>query len=343
MFFSVIVPIYKVENYLVRCIESVLSQTYGDFELILVDDGSPDKCPEICDEYEKKDNRITVIHKENGGLVSARQAGVKIAKGEYVFNLDADDAIENDALESAFEIIKSTDADIVSFSHKYYTNGQIGETVHDILSEGLYEKQDIEKMVFPVLLANKNMQHTFYFSWGRALRRTLVTQNQLNVNSKITIGEDVMCIVPCFLQAAKVFVSHNPVYLYTIRNDSMSVSSFTRQMKQFDVLVRSLRQIDISKIKDYKGQFSRYCCFMCFSLLASAAEGNAFEKIEELKDIILNSDFVDEFENVEFEEISLKSRISIFLLQRKQIKLLFYFLYICKVIKNVLKKGKRES
>ena len=80
MFFSVIVPIYKVEKYLVRCIESVLKQSFEDFELILVDDGSPDRCPEICDEYMACDNRIRVIHKENGGLVSARQAGIKTAR-----------------------------------------------------------------------------------------------------------------------------------------------------------------------------------------------------------------------------------------------------------------------
>ena len=343
MFFSVILPIYKVEKYLERCIESVLSQTFSDFELILVDDGSPDNCPKICDEFAKKDNRIVVIHKENGGLVSARQAGVKIAKGEYVFNLDADDAIENDALASAFEIIKSTDADIVSFSHKYYSNGQIGKIVHDILPEGLYEKTDIEKKIYPVLLANKNMQHALYFLWGRALKRSLVAPNQLNVSTKITIGEDVMCVVPSFLQAEKVYVSHNPVYLYTIRGDSMSVSSFPNQMRQLNVFAKCLNQTDISEIKDSEEQFSRYYCFMIFSLLASAAEGNAFEKLGEIEDIILKSEFVDELSKAAFEKISLKSRICIFLLKRKQIKLSFYFLYICKEIKSILKKVAKKS
>ena len=96
MFFSVIVPVYKVEEYLPACIESVLSQTFSDFELILVDDGSPDSCGEICDKYKETDNRIKVLHKENGGLASARKAGIQIAEGDYVFNLDSDDLIEND-------------------------------------------------------------------------------------------------------------------------------------------------------------------------------------------------------------------------------------------------------
>ena len=82
---SIIIPVYKVEKYLARCVDSVLSQTFSDFELILVDDGSPDKSPELCDEYAKKDSRVKVIHKKNGGLSSARNAGLEVCKGEYIF------------------------------------------------------------------------------------------------------------------------------------------------------------------------------------------------------------------------------------------------------------------
>ncbi len=343
MFFSIIVPIYKVEKYLERCIESVLSQTFSDFELILVDDGSPDKCPEICDEYEKKDSRITVIHKENGGLVSARQAGVRIVKGEYVLNLDSDDAIENFTLETAYEIIKSTDTDIVSFSLKHYINGEVGETIHDVLDEGLYAGEDLEKKVYPKLLSDKNMKHIAYFLSGKIIRRSLVTPNQLNISTKISIGEDVMCVVPCFLQAEKIYISKKATYLYTIRNDSMSVSSFTHQISQLNVIVSNLKELELSKIVDFKEQFSRYYCFMCFALLASAADGNALKKIGEIESIILNSEFADELTKAEFEGISIKSRISVFLLKRKQVKISFYFLYICKEIKRFLKKVEKKS
>ena len=157
MFFSVIVPIYNIEKYLSRCIDSVLSQTFADFELILVDDGSPDNCPKICDEYAKKDPRIKVVHKENGGLVSARQAGLSIADGDYIFNLDGDDAITPDALISAYQIIKDTKADMVSFSYRIYTNDKLGEVVEDLAEEGLYDKKRLEKEIYPNLLSNKNM------------------------------------------------------------------------------------------------------------------------------------------------------------------------------------------
>ena len=153
MLFSVIVPIYNIEKYLRRCIDSVLAQSFTDYELILVDDGSPDNCKNICDEYAAKDARIKVIHKENGGLVSARQAGISMASGDYVFHLDGDDAILPDALESAYKIICDTNADIVSFSYKTCVDGKIGDVVDDLIEEGLYNKADMEEKLYPNLLS----------------------------------------------------------------------------------------------------------------------------------------------------------------------------------------------
>lgn len=104
---SVIVPIYKVEKYLDKCIDSIVSQTHKELEIILVDDGSPDSCPEICDKWAKKDSRIIVIHKENGGVSSARNAGLDIAKGEYIAFVDADDYLDLDMYEiMLYELIK---------------------------------------------------------------------------------------------------------------------------------------------------------------------------------------------------------------------------------------------
>ena len=110
---SVIVPIYRVEKYLEECIESILNQTYKQLEVILVDDGSPDRCGEICDRYAQKDSRITVIHKSNGGAASARNAGLRTATGEYIAFVDSDDYLEPDAYEKMLEELIRNDADIV--------------------------------------------------------------------------------------------------------------------------------------------------------------------------------------------------------------------------------------
>ena len=341
MLFSVIVPIYNIENYIRRCIDSVLTQSFVDFELILVDDGSPDNCGAICDEYAKKDVRIKVIHKENGGLVSARQAGIKVASGDYIFHLDGDDAVLPDALESAYKIICNTDADIVSFSYKCSINEKIGETVCDLVDEGLYNKAEIEQHISPKLLSDENMNHIFYFLWGKAIKRELATKHQLNVNPAISLGEDLSCIVPCFLEAEKVYMSKKAIYLYTIRNDSISTDFKIHQISQIADVIIGLRGLNIEKPKDFDEQISRYSCFMCFAILAAAAEGNHFNSIKKLKQLILGSLHKVEIQKANFKNISIKSRIAIFLMKMQKIRLAFYFLYLCKELKRMRKGDKK--
>ena len=113
---SVIIPIYNVEKYIRQCIDSVLNQTYTQIEIILVDDGSPDNCGAICDEYAERDNRIKVIHKENGGLSDARNAGLAIAQGDFVYFLDSDDYLrKNEAIEELLAVCGIESSDIVYF------------------------------------------------------------------------------------------------------------------------------------------------------------------------------------------------------------------------------------
>lgn len=121
MKFSIIIPCYKVEQYLHQCVDSVLAQTYEDYEVILVDDGSPDNSPAICDEYGKKTDKVKVIHKPNGGLSDARNTGLDMARGEFVLFLDSDDWWDDkEALRKIDTCIKKTGADIIIFGMKKY-------------------------------------------------------------------------------------------------------------------------------------------------------------------------------------------------------------------------------
>ena len=335
MFFSVIVPIYNIEKYLSRCIDSVLSQTFADFELILVDDGSPDSCPKICDEYLKKDPRIKVIHKENGGLVSARQAGISEAQGDYIFNLDGDDAITPDALMTAYQIILDTKVDLVSFSYRVYTNDKLGEVVDDLADEGLYDKIRLEKEIYPNLLSNKNMHNLFYFLWGKAIKRELALKYQLNLPISIIMGEDACCTTPCYLDANLVYMSKKPIYLYTVRGDSITTSFKIKQISEIAQAVTYLRNLDVNKPAYFEELLSRYSAFLSFAILAAAAEGGYFSEIKGIKKAILDSIHKQEIKKAYFENITLKSKITIFLLKKEQIRLAFYFLYLCKKIKDI--------
>ena len=335
MTFSVIVPIYNVEKYLKRCIESVLSQTFKDFELILVDDGSLDGCGAICDEYGKRDEKIKVIHKQNGGLVSARQAGIQVATGDYVFHLDGDDAILPDALFCAYEIIEKYKPDIASFCYKPCVDGVVGDTVEDIVTEGLYNKDLMEQKLYPKLLSDENMKHLFYFLWGKAIKRELATKYQLLVSTEISQGEDVSCVTPCFLEANTVYISKKPIYLYTVRNDSLTTNFKTAQITQIAHTITGLKKLDIKKPADFSEQISRYSFFMCFAIIAAGAEGGHFGSVRELKKLITQSLHKEEIKKARFHNITVKTRIGLFLMQKNLIGLTFYFLFLCKQIKRM--------
>lgn len=340
MFFSVIVPVYKVEKFLIPCIESVISQTFSDFELILVDDGSPDNCPKICDDYAKKDSRIKVIHKENGGLASARKKGIEFATGDYVLNLDSDDKIELYTLECAYKIIQKTNCDIISFSYKWVDEeGKTFDITTDVNKEGLYDREKIEKEIFPRIMMDENMNHISYYLAGKVIKTTLLKPIQLRVNSKISLGEDLCCTVPCYLDAQSIYISKKETYLYTKRNDSISKEFNANQVFQIDDVIDEVNKLNFEKVSDIDSQIYRYSFFMCFAILASAAEKGHFKSIKTIKNNILKSNHISRIKKAEFKHISIKSRIGLILMKRNFITLNFYFLYVCELIKKFLRKG----
>lgn len=339
MFFSVIVPVYNVEKYLPECIESVLNQTYRDFELILVDDGSPDGCPEICDSYQSKDCRIKVIHKSNGGLASARRAGIRVAEGEYVFNLDSDDWMEEDALETAHQIICDTGCEMVSFSYRWVKNGITVQITNDGMEEGFYHKGDMEKYIYPRLLMDENMNHISYYLSGKAVKRELLTPNQLNVNEKISLGEDLCCVIPCYLQANSVYISPKLVYMYRVREDSMSKEFNTKQIFLVQNIIEEIQKTEMRNLPDFEEQICRYSFFMCFAILAAAAEGNCFKSISQLKKNIQESVHGEYIRCATFKKVSTKTGIGLALMKRGLFRITFYFLNFCKTLKNMLKRG----
>lgn len=225
--FSVIVPVYNVEQYIEKCICSILDQSYENFELVLVDDGSTDNSGVICDDYQNKDSRIRVIHKENGGLVSARKAGAQVANGSYAVCVDSDDWIAKDHLETLYNLIKKHNPDVVCFSHKEVMNDICEErTLH--YREGLYSRRQIETDIFPKLIYGENGSAFPAAIWSKTFRMSLYKPEQLSVDDHIKIGEDVACVAPCIAKAESLYIINKPLYFYR-RNDS----SMTKNKKPF--------------------------------------------------------------------------------------------------------------
>lgn len=174
---SVIVPVYKAEKYLPNCIDSILAQTFTDFELILVDDGSPDGSGAICDEYAKKDKRIKVIHKENGGVTAARADGVKISTGEFITFVDADDTIPNNAIMSLYDAMHSN-IDIVIGS--FIMADENREVIHN---DKVYAS---EEYIHKIITTFKNGP------CGKLYKKSLFTNFTFKIPREIIYGEDVI-------------------------------------------------------------------------------------------------------------------------------------------------------
>ena len=239
---SVIVPVYRIERYLGICIESILDQTYQNIELILVDDGSPDRCPEICDLYASKDSRITVIHKPNGGLVSARKAGLLASHGKYIGVVDGDDRIGRGFYMSLYSSISESGADvaIAGFSRDLFDKSQV---ILNTLPSGTYEGESLVGLYRQMLSCGKFHSYgiTTYL-WNKLFRRECILQSQLNVDNGISIGEDAAAVYPALLKCKKVCVTDNCAYHYRQREDSMLKlsQSFDREAASLRLLYRFL-------------------------------------------------------------------------------------------------------
>ena len=185
---SVIVPVYRIERYIGICIESILDQTYKNLEIILVDDGSPDRCPEICDLYASKDSRIVVIHKENGGLVSARKAGILASHGEYIGVVDGDDRIGRGYYMSLFSAISESGADaaVAGFTRDLFSKSQV---ILNALPSGTYEGEALSGLYKQMLSCGKFHSYgiTTYL-WNKLFRREYIFECQLNVDDGMSAG-----------------------------------------------------------------------------------------------------------------------------------------------------------
>lgn len=264
---SVIVPIYRIDKYLGICIESLINQTYKNLEIILVDDGSPDRCPEICDLYAKKDDRIKVIHKENGGLVSARKAGLLASKGEYVGYVDGDDWVGAGFYEALYTSIITSESDIACAGQ---SRDLFDRSVHftNSLPSGIYEGEKIKD-----LYRNMISNGEFYrpgvttYVWNKLFKREVLMDAQMNVDDRISIGEDGAVTYPALLKSKRVCITDNCAYHYRQREDSMlkKSESFANEAKKLKYLYDYL--IDFSEKNnneyDLRKQINDYVLSIC--------------------------------------------------------------------------------
>lgn len=207
---SFILPIYKVEQYLPQCVDSILAQATDDCEIILVDDGSPDRCGEICDRYAGEYPSVKVIHKENGGLSSARNAGMGLAVGKYVLFVDSDDYLEDGSVKKILDWIDSTDADVAFLmSRKVYPDGTSEPMGEELIREEILGKRREDVLRF--LVTRPKFPAS---AWGKIYRRAFLLDNGLHYPNDRRLSEDLMYSVDLFLAAERFDYLDFPYYCY---------------------------------------------------------------------------------------------------------------------------------
>lgn len=236
---SVIIPIYNVERYLKECIDSVLSQTFSDYEMILVDDGSPDACSVICDEYASKDSRIRVIHKENGGLSSARNAGLDIATGKYVFFLDSDDIIDPKLLKTVIPAMENG-YDLVAFGlQQFYDDGSVVADLPRRKGSWLLDSEKKRKDFIHKILVQGEI------GWEaclRIFRREIIEENRLRFADNRKIFAEDLYFSLCYCAHVKRILSLDTcMYHYRLRRDSiMGQNARKNNVSRIDKLAQAV-------------------------------------------------------------------------------------------------------
>ncbi|MBL8030758.1 MAG: glycosyltransferase family 2 protein [Candidatus Doudnabacteria bacterium] len=215
---SIIVPIYNSARYLEKCLNSIISQTYINTEIILIDDGSTDGSAAICKKYARRDNRISVVYTENNGVSSARNTGISKAKGKYINFLDADDWIEKDALTKMVSMMKNNSADCIRV-HYFVDSIKQSLIARQGLSTGMYSKNKIPSLINDLLLAKDNC-----YCFLLMVRADLIRNNNILFPTEVSMMEDVLFYIDVLSAADQIFISSLPLYHYVQNANSASRS-----------------------------------------------------------------------------------------------------------------------
>lgn len=234
---SIIVPVYNAEQYLHRCIDSILAQSHTDFELLLVDDGSPDNCGAICDEYAARDSRVCVFHKQNGGVSSARNFGIEKSRGEWITFIDADDYVHPDFLASLYA---QHDADLII--------GSFQSVGSDELWNGILPNETYGRDVLRIKLEKSEFVPNHRAPWAKLYRRDIIIDNHILYDTRVSLSEDWLFTLHYFQYVQSIRTIDAPYYYYERGNvnglsqNSRYFDEYFYAMEQFEKIASELEQ-----------------------------------------------------------------------------------------------------
>lgn len=327
---SIIVPIYKVEKFIRECVDSIIAQSYKDIEIILVDDGSPDNCPAICDDYANADSRVKVVHKKNGGLMSARQAGLRAATGEYVGFVDGDDSIEPDMYEKFADAIERYKPDMAMCEFYYdYPDGPKKSSQN--LTKPYFTKAALEAEIYPSMLF-KNTYYQFGVNpccWSKVFKKELLEKVLYDVTPKVKIGEDAAFSYPCLLEANSLAYVDKCLYHYRVNPESMT-KKYDENFENIILIPYEILKESFSHYKyDFSNQINYYLLYLVNGVIRNEANSDnkksVKEKLATFKRFTSNEDVVSAARSVDYSLLPFHTKLVAKFFSMKSATLLYVY------------------
>lgn len=276
---SIIIPVYNVENYIDKCIQSLFEQTYSNFEIILIDDGSTDKSPILCDEYAKKDNRVKVFHKENGGVSSARNLGLEKSTGDYIAFVDPDDWVEKDMIFFIMEDFKQNNVDAVFYGYDEVSSNSKNKKYPIIHSPEKTGVDDDRQAIYQMMIGIGKGYYTIIAN--KAFKRSIYKDNNFLFDKEIAVGEDSVWLVEMVKKCNRVYFDNRVFYHWLQREESASNS---KNISPKRLTAIKAQQINCENLIEYgdeiveiaKGKLYNDCFFL--QIIAYSEKNKSVEK-----------------------------------------------------------------
>lgn len=327
---SIIVPVYNVEKYIHQCIDSILGQTFKDYELILVDDGSPDNCPAILDDYAEKDDRIKVIHQENGGVSRARNAGIKVARGKWLYFVDSDDWLVENSIALLYDFAEQTKADIVfTDCVEQYENGKENRVrlyTESFESEDKAFIQNIQRSILchkfsPFFSAGAD--NAYPAPWSKLIKTQLIKDNNIEYNPAVKgVYDDGLFTIEVLEHAKKIAYNGNCTYNYRILGGSIvhsfkkdMVSRFELNCFEMDKLIRKYSKDDLFQQAEYCRRIAYYSSFLSSYYYNASNPADKDTRVREIKEAIGRSPWKEAINHAEYRYLENKHRYTLFCLK----------------------------
>lgn len=332
---SVIIPVYNAEKFIDKCLKSVIKQTYSNLEVIIINDGSKDGSKEICEKYAKKDFRIKLINKENGGVSSSRNLGIKESNGDYLMFIDSDDWIELNTVQCYIDVLKNNYPDIIQSN--YFFNYDNREVINNKEArDGLLNSSnnELKKAIFSISYSNFNNFGSIRWICGKFYKSSLIKNNNIFLNENIYLLEDGIFNLKIFDYSSKIEFINIPLYHYRQLATSASNRYNYDQLNQYDLVLEELLPIaQKSSLVDF---YNNTAFEFLITYISRTCNNNSFDKKEiySLISSVINSDKYKKcVYNLNKKTLSKKEKIIRFFVKNKMIKILYIMSKINKFFK----------